>query len=66
MFEMIEIWSEIEEKCKEVNGYVLMPVLCMFIDMVAVKNGMKSIELIESILPTIREVNETLGTMELS
>lgn len=66
MFEMFEIWSEIEEKCKEVNGYVLMPVLCMFIDMVAVKNGMKSIELIEAILPTIREVNETLGTMELS
>jgi len=64
--EMIENWfaiADILEKTKETG--TLKTYACMLLDFVASKSGKATEELINELLPFIREVNSKLGAMEI-
>lgn len=55
------VLTNVVKELEKISGLESMTILCMLIDYVANRNGMKSIELLDIITPLIERVNEDMG-----
>lgn len=60
---MMNAWNAIFDAMNELDADALTPILCMAADFVAVKNNRNTADLLEELLPVIRQVNESEGAM---
>ena len=60
---MMNAWNAIFDVMNELDADTLTPILCMTADFVAVKNNRNTADLLEELLPVIRQVNEHEGAM---
>lgn len=63
ILEDMEVFGDIATQLNNLDIFGQMTVLCMLIDTVAGRQGMKGSEMIQEIMPILQSVNDEYGVM---